>query len=421
MKRIAALCALSALLGGAASFLLSGNENATSQAVAQGAREPAYSQGGYPPPASRGYSPVPVPPAQPAPAFGLPPAGPASVAPAQSPYRVEPDEYTPEEKINIAVYEAANRSVVNITTKGYLGDRVLFVEVPSEGEGSGAVLDRQGHIVTNNHVIEDAQEIQITLFNGKTYEGTLVGRDRDTDVAVVKVEAPADELFPVALGDSTRLRVGQRVFALGNPFGLERTLSTGIVSSLDRFIPSRSGRKIRQIIQIDASINPGSSGGPLLDSRARMIGMNTAIASKTGESAGVGFAIPVSTIRRIVPQLIQDGRVIRPETGIERVIQTEQGLLIATMTPDGPAKKAGLQGPKIVRKQKRQGPFVYEYRTIDPASADMILSVDGQPIKTADDFLTVIEAKLPGQQVTLNILRNGREMQIPLTLDASGS
>jgi S1-C subfamily serine protease len=156
----------------------------------------------------------------------------------------------------------------------------------------------------------------------------------------------------------------------------------------------------------------------LLDTHARMIGINTAIASKTGESAGVGFAIPVTTIARIVPQLIRTGRVIRPETGIARVAQTERGLLVATLTPGGPAERAGLQGPRIVHRQKRQGPFVYQYQTVDPSSADLIVSVDGQPIKTADDFLSAVEAKRPGEQVVLGIVRNGREIGVPLRLDA---
>lgn len=328
-------------------------------------------------------------------------------------------ELTPEERVNIAVYEQANRSVVNITTRGYRGDRFFFLEIPSEGEGSGSVIDKQGHIVTNSHVIEGAQEIQVTLYNSKSYEARLVGFDPGTDIAVIRINAPPEELYPVRFGDSSRLRVGQKVYALGNPFGLERTLSTGIISSLDRWLPSRRGSgKIKQIIQIDAAINPGNSGGPLLDSRARMIGMNTAIASKTGTSAGVGFAIPVNTIARVVPQLIRTGRVIRPEIGIARVYETERGLLIATLTPNGPAERAGLQGPRIIRRQKRQGPFVYEYQQIDRNSADLIVAVDGKPIKTADDFIDIIESKQPGDTVTLTVIRAGRQIQIPVRLDA---
>ena len=405
MKKTFVWCLISAILGGTFSLVWSGSPKEELQAVAQVPSGEPYPDPGFSPEVGSRPS---VSPGQ-----GVD-VGNRAALPAPS----ELDDLTPEERVNIAVYEAANRSVVNITTRGYRGDRFLFLEIPSEGEGSGAVIDRQGHILTNGHVVEGAAETQVTLFNGKTYEAKLVGRDASTDVAVVKIAAPSDELFPVTFGDSSRLRVGQRVFALGNPFGLERTLSTGIVSSLDRWIPSRNGRRIRQIIQIDAAINPGSSGGPLLDTHARMIGINTAIASKTGESAGVGFAIPVTTIARIVPQLIRTGRVIRPETGIARVAQTERGLLVATLTPGGPAERAGLQGPRIVRRQKRQGPFVYQYQTVDPSSADLIVSVDGQPIKTADDFLSAVEAKRPGEQVVLGIVRNGREIGVPMRLDA---
>ncbi len=186
-------------------------------------------------------------------------------------------------------------------------------------------------------------------------------------------------------------------------------MTTGIISSLNRSLPSRrNGRSIKSIIQIDAAINPGNSGGPLLDSHSRMIGMNTAIASRTGENVGVGFAIPVNTIARVVPQLIANGRVRRPEVGITRVYQTDQGLLIAALAPGGPAERAGLQGPKIVRQQRRQGPFVYEFQTVDRAAADLIVAVDGKPVHSGDDFLDIIESKQPGDQVTLTVVRRGQ-------------
>jgi len=330
-------------------------------------------------------------------------------------------QFTPEERVHIWVYELCNRSVVHITTKSIReGALLLFaVEIPAEGEGSGVVLDRNGHILTNCHVVEDAQEIQVTLFNGKSYAGRLVGQDRVTDVAVLRIEAPPEELFPVVFGDSNRLRVGQRVYAIGNPFGFERTLTTGIISSLNRTLPSRSrARTIKNVIQIDAAINPGNSGGPLLDTRGRMIGMNTAIASRTGESAGVGFAIPVNTIARVVPQLIEHGRVRRPDVGILRVYQTERGLLVAALTPGGPAEKAGIRGPQVIRQRRRQGPLVYEYTTIDRSAADLIVGVDGQKIKNADDFLSLIESKQPGDVVTLNVLRQGRLVDVPVRLEA---
>jgi S1-C subfamily serine protease len=214
------------------------------------------------------------------------------------------------------------------------------------------------------------------------------------------------------------LRVGQKVFAIGNPFGLERTLTVGIISSLNRTLPSRSARTMKSIIQIDAALNRGNSGGPLLDNRGFVIGMNTAIASRTGQNTGVGFAIPVSTVRRVVPQLIEDGRVIRPDIGITRVYQTDNGLVIATMTPGGPAERAGLRGFRIIRERRQRGPFLYEQTRIDRSYADMIVAVEGQPIRTADEFLTQIETRQPGDVVTLTVVRSGRELKIRVPLEA---
>ena len=368
--------------------------------------------------------PVPAPPSPPADPLAGRPVDPRAVPPpstiASSVIPGPAAEYTAEERVNIWVYEQANRAVVNITTKGFQGERFLLVEVPSEGEGSGVVVDRMGRILTNFHVVDGARQIQVTLFDGNTYDARLIGQDPATDVAVLKIDAPPSSLFPVVFGNSTQLKVGQRVFAIGNPFGLERTLTTGIIASLNRSLPSRrSGRSLKSIIQIDAAINPGNSGGPLLDSHARMIGMNTAIASKTGESVGVGFAIPISTIARIVPQLIQEGRVRRPEAGIVKVYQTDKGLLIAKLASGGPAERAGLQGPKVVRQQKRQGPFVYEYQTIDQSAADLIVGVDGKRVKTADDFLEAIESKRAGEQVIITVVHGGQERQVRLVLEAS--
>jgi S1-C subfamily serine protease len=211
--------------------------------------------------------------------------------------------------------------------------------------------------------------------------------------------------------------VGQRVFAIGNPFGLERTFYTGVVSSLNRTIPSRDQvRTIKSVIQIDAAINPGNSGGPLLNGRGRLIGMNTAIASRTGQSAGVGFAIPVNTIARIVPQLIEKGRVERPDHGIAQVYETDRGLLVAALVPGGPAERVGLRGIRLVRERRQQGAFVYEYQRRDVSRADLIVAVDGQEINTADEFLTRIESRRPGEQVNLTLVRDGRRVALELTL-----
>ena len=346
-------------------------------------------------------------------------AEPAVVAPGRPPGEGDKNRsFTPEELTNIAVYEAVNRSVVNINTKATVATGLLLIEVPSEGAGSGIVLDQQGHVLTNFHVVEGAREIQVLLYDGSSHSAVVIGADPATDVAVLKVDAPRDVLHPVRFGASNDLRVGQRVFAIGNPFGLERTLTTGIISSLNRSLPTRTGRTIKSIIQTDAAINPGNSGGPLLDSGSRLIGMNTAIASRTGQSSGVGFAIPVGTLARIVPQLIQRGKVVRPDAGISRVYQTDAGLVVATLTPEGPAERAGLRGFKVVRERRRQGPFVMEFERVDRSGADLIVAVAGQTVRTADDFLSAVESKNPGEQVLISVRREGHQLDIPVVLDA---
>lgn len=417
MKRsTVALCLASAMAGACVAMALADRSIVFSSL----AQEPAPSgRGPLAPPFDPPWR-QPTSPSASSGAYGPPPT---SLLPPQAatPPAAPPgwDDLTPEERVNVFVYQQANRSVVNINTRTVQSVGLLMLEVPAEGEGSGIVLDRFGHILTNSHVVDGAREIQVTLADSKSYEARLVGVDAATDVAVLKINAPPDSLTPITFGNSNSLLVGQRVFAIGNPFGLERTLTTGIISSLNRSLPARkTGRSIRSIIQIDAAINPGNSGGPLLDCRGRMIGMNTAIASRTGESAGVGFAIPVNTLARVVPQLIERGKVIRPDSGIARVYQTDKGLLIASLVPGAAAERAGLQGPRIVKQKKRQGPFVYEVQTVDRSAADLITAVDGQPVRTGDDFLTAIEAKAPGDTVVLTVIRDGQPRQVPLRLDA---
>lgn len=344
-----------------------------------------------------------------APVFGQ--GVPVGAAPAAQPAR----QLTPDEQANVRVYEGANRSVVNVNTKGTVAAG-LFFEVPSEGAGSASVLDKQGHLLTNYHVVEGADEIEVLLYDGSAYDAQLVGFDAATDVAVLRIAAPAALLEPVAFGTSSNLLVGQRVFAIGNPFGLERTLTTGIISSLNRSLPTKSGRTIKSIIQTDAAINPGNSGGPLLDSQGLLIGMNTAIASRTGQSAGVSFAIPVGTLQRIVPQLILKGRVTRADAGIARVLQTDAGLLVAGLVPDGPAERAGIRGFKVVRERRRQGPFMTEYTRVDRSGADTIVAVAGEPIRTADDFLSAVESSKPGERVLITVEREGRRLDVAVVL-----
>jgi S1-C subfamily serine protease len=324
--------------------------------------------------------------------------------------------FTPEEQTNIAVYEAGNRSAANINTKATVAAGFFMLEVPSDGAGSGIVLDGEGHILTNYHVVDGAKEIEVVLHDGSVHAARVVGIDPPTDVAVIRVNAARGSLQPTVFGTSHDLRVGQKVFAIGNPFGLERTLTTGIISSLNRSLPTKTGRTIKSIIQTDAAINPGNSGGPLLDSRGQLIGMTTAIASRTGQSSGVGFAIPVGTLQRIVPQLITQGRVIRPDAGIARVYQSETGLMVAAVIPDGPAERAGIRGFRVVREKRRQGPFVAEFERVDRSGADLILAVDGQSVKTADDFLAAVESRNPGDKVLVRVRREGHELDIPVML-----
>ena len=266
--------------------------------------------------------------------------------------------------------------------------------------------------MTNAHVIEDSDRIVVTLYNGDSHEAQVVGKDPLNDIAIIKVEAPAEDLFPVVIGDSNMLKVGLKVFAIGNPFALERTMTTGIISSLNRTLPITRARSIKSVIQIDAAINPGNSGGPLLDSHGRLIGMNTAIASNTGQSAGIGFAIPSNLIARVIPELLKHGRVIRPDIGILQVLKTDEGLRILRMEPDGAAALAGLRGPAIVRKKR--GFVVFEMEDRD--RADVIVGVNGKKTLKVDEFLSEVESHRPGDVVTVSIIREGQPMAVDVQL-----
>lgn len=329
--------------------------------------------------------------------------------------RATPASFNEAERVHIAVYEKVNRSVVHITTKSWSPEMFLMPDAPNEGTGSGSILDYDGHILTNDHVIDGASQVWVTLYNGSEFSAKLVGRDAANDTAVLRIEAPRKMLYPISMGDSTALRVGQHVYAIGNPFGLERTMTMGILSSLNRTLESRTGREMKSILQIDAALNPGNSGGPLLNSNGDLIGMNTAIASPSGagENTGVGFSIPVGTLKRVVPELIEHGRVIRPTIGIAQVFENDRGLLIITLTPGGAAEAAGLQGFRLIREVR--GRFVRTY--VDKSSADMILRVDGEPVNTADKLLDIVEAKNPGDRVKVRVLRGTRELDVTVTLE----
>jgi S1-C subfamily serine protease len=319
----------------------------------------------------------------------------------------------PDEQVNTRVYAAANRSVVHITTAAEVSG--FFGEETTSGTGSGFVVDRQGHILTNYHVVEGAQSVQVKLYDGSTHDARVIGEDASNDVAVVQIRVPPERLAPLRLGDSAHLLVGQKILALGNPFGLERTLTTGIISSLDRSLRAKNGRMIKGIIQTDAAINPGNSGGPLLNSRGEVIGINTAILSEVGQSAGISFAVPINAVTRILKQLVEHGRVIRADLGITRVFMTNQGLMVLELTEGGPAARAGIQ--PIRRRAIRYGGSVFS--RLDPESADVIVAIGGTRVRNVDELLTEVEAHAPGDTVKVTVLRGGKLVDVPVRLGQS--
>lgn len=317
-----------------------------------------------------------------------------------------------DEQNNIEIYRTLSPGVVNIHSKSYARDFFGFVE-PQEGSGSGSILDQAGNILTNNHVVERAAELSVSFGGQKTYAATVVGRDPDTDLAVIRlIEKPREPLTVVPLGDSDKLVVGQKVLAIGNPFGLDRTLTTGVISGLQRPIRARNDRQIEGAIQTDASINPGNSGGPLLDSHGRMIGINSQILSPSGASAGVGFAVPVNIAKRIVPQLITSGRVIRPKLGItqrnvelfrNQDLPVSEGVVIWQVAANGAAGRAGLRG----LTQTEDGDLVI---------GDIIVGVDGDKVANSDDLYRLLDKHKVGDTVRIDIVRSGRRVAVPVLL-----
>jgi len=320
----------------------------------------------------------------------------------------------PDERDNVMVYAAANKSVVNITTEaevsGFFGDET------STGTGSGFIIDKQGHVLTNFHVVQGANSVRVRLFDGSAHEGQVVGVDASNDVAVLLIRVPADKLFPLSFGDSSSVMVGQKILALGNPFGLERTLTSGIVSSLERSLKAKNGRTIKGIIQTDAAINPGNSGGPLLNSKGQVIGMNTAIVSNVGQSAGISFAVPINSIVRILPQLIENGKVIRADLGITRVYASGEGLLVMSVVDGGPAERAGIQ-PVRMRVEEIAPGFIR--KTLDPDSADLIVAIEHKRVRTVEELLTEVEKHQPGETIRVTVVRDGKPMDIKVRLGQS--
>jgi S1-C subfamily serine protease len=321
-------------------------------------------------------------------------------------------ELWPDERSTIGLFRQASPAVVNITAIGVQRDlfTLNLYQIP-QGTGSGFVWDTKGNIITNFHVIQNAAAAQVTLADQSNWKAQVVGVAADKDLAVLRIDAPADRLRPIPVGTSKELQVGQSVFAIGNPFGLDQSLTTGVISALGREIDSVTRRPIQGVIQTDAAINPGNSGGPLLDSAGRLIGVNTQIYSPTGASAGIGFAIPVDTVNRIVPELIRSGKIIRPGLGVE--LAEEQiakkigvnGVLIVEVMRGGPAAKAGIRPTR----RESSGRVIL---------GDVITAIEGKRVESPNDLFLILENHQVGDTVTVALLRDGKTVQTKVTLEA---
>ena len=328
-------------------------------------------------------------------------------------------ELAPSEQATIELFQMARNSVVHITTTRLARNKfdLNLFEMP-QGAGTGFLWDEQGHVVTNYHVIDGARSAYIRLFDGSTYPARYVGDARDQDIAVLKIDAPGKKLQPIVIGSSSDLKVGQSVFAIGNPFGLDQTLTTGVISGLNRQIPrgeSAGSGTIKNVIQTDAAINPGNSGGPLLDSAGRLIGMNSAIYSTGGDFAGVGFAIQVDEINRVVPQLIRTGRVERIGLGItvlaDEFVESRaaagdrprRGVQIIEVNPGGAAAKAGLEPTRVTP----QGSLDW---------GDRIVAIDGIPVESLQDLFRILEEKAASEEVVVTVIRDGKVLSVNVSL-----
>ncbi len=324
-------------------------------------------------------------------------------------------ELADDEKSTIQLYNNVRPSVVHITTLIKRRGANFRIQSVPRGTGSGFIWDKEGHVVTNYHVIKGANQIQVTLKDGTSYDATVVGTYKDKDLAVLQIHAPPGKLLPIQPGTSDDLQVGQKVYAIGNPFGLDQTLTKGIISALGRELESQNDegetRTIKNMIQTDAAINPGNSGGPLLDSSGRLIGVNTAIYSPSGASAGIGFAIPVDEVTQVVPQLIKSGKVTRPSMGVhvfpDQIARQlrQTGVVIAEIIPGGPAEKAGLQATTVEGGQIEIG--------------DVIVAIDEQPVLKVNDLAEVLSKHKVGDKIKVTVQRDDKKVTVEVTLAPS--
>ncbi len=323
-----------------------------------------------------------------------------------------------DEDTVVSVYERVSPAVVFIARKGVTQDPILG-QMPERGSGSGVIIDDQGHILTNNHVVDGADSLDVTLANGETIPGKLIGRDAGNDLAVVKVEVDKRQFSFAPLGDASKLKVGQLAIAIGNPFGLQRTVTVGVVSSLGRSFPSASGRTIRDMVQTDAAINPGNSGGPLLNSSGEVIGINTAIESPVGASVGIGFAVPINNVvQQSISAMLAGKSVTHPWLGISGSQVTAdlakeldipiEGVYVASVIQDSPAAKAGVKG---AARRSPQTPSASAGK-----GGDVILAVDGRKVSKVEDISSYLDTKQSGDTVRLSIRREGAEQELPVIL-----
>jgi S1-C subfamily serine protease len=341
----------------------------------------------------------------------LPPANtPSEMPPPALPIvPLGPNARTEDEDNSISVFRAVAASTVFVTKANIILDRFARpVEVPV-GTGSGFIWDAQGHVVTNFHVVADARRFSVTLHDHKTFDAVLVGADDRKDIAVLRIEEPPDNLQPIRVERGIELSVGQKTLAIGNPFGLDQTLTTGVISALGRSVPGAGGVTIRDMVQTDAAINPGNSGGPLLDSSGRLIGMNTMIFSQSGSSAGIGFAVPIAAIARVVPQIIRGGKPdnigigigVDPSQTLERQYRI-RGVLVIDVAEGGPAAKAGLKGAVRTRR--------------GISFSDVIVGVNGAPVKNYDEFYNALDGREPGQKVKITVQRGNERLDFDVEL-----